>query len=108
MFLDRKLSDAVLEELVELTDDDRKKLHKWFEKWISEAAILKPGPWVDQFRPRLESLIDGLSFKVGELGPVVQCKPLDNATLALVTRGSGWFNGIDQLNLKLWSVIITR
>ena len=108
MFLDKKLSDEILKELVELTSDDRKKLHKWFETWISEAAVKKPGEWVNQFRPRLVSLVDGLSFKVEKLGPVVQCKPIDIATLTLVSRGSGWFDGIDQLNLKLWSVIITR
>lgn len=108
MFLDNKLFEEFEKDLVKLSTDDRKKVIEWCDQWLAKEAEANPGKWVDSFRPKLQALAKSLKFELidGELE--ITCPPQDAGTLTLLKRGSGEFNGVDQLTLKLWAVIMTR
>jgi len=109
MFQDKQLCDEAMAEMMELDADDRASLDAWFDGWLAEAAAVVSGPWVEEFRPRLRSLVNGLSFAATLDGSLkVDCKPIDKPTLTLLLRGSRRFDAVDQLALKLCAVIMAR
>jgi len=88
---------------------DRPKIEAWFMQWLANAAIIRTGKWVDQFRPRLVSLAKTIDLKFDSEKSAfkVVCGSADADTLSLLVRGSMWFDGIDQLDAQLVRVIST-
>ena len=88
---------------------DRPKIEAWFMQWLANAAVIRTGKWVDQFRPRLVSLAKTINLEFDSKKSVfkVTCGSADSDTLSLLVRGSMWFDGIDQLDAQLVRVIST-
>jgi len=88
---------------------DRPKIEAWLMQWLANAAVIRTGKWVDQFRPRLISLSKTINLEFDSKRSMfkVTCGPADADTLGLLVRGSMWFDGIDQLDAQLVRVIST-
>lgn len=77
----------------------------WMMSWLAEASLRRPGDWVDRFRPRLVSLSETIDLVVTFDGVKLTSASRDADTLVALSRGSRWFNGIDNIELELWRVV---
>jgi hypothetical protein len=107
MFQDLHLSDEVNAEQLALSRKDREKLRAWAEKWIANAAIKKPGPWVDKIRPQVWELMEVVEIQTRKGQAYLDCPAKNKPILTLLSRGSPWFDGVDQLELELLGVVMT-
>lgn len=90
-----------------VNDEQRPKIQAYFDSWIVDAALRKPGPWVERFRPKLVSLTKSINLEVESGVPSLTCAAADRDTLLLLARGCQWFDGIDHLEAQVIRVITT-
>jgi hypothetical protein len=92
---------------LQVRDEDRPRVQSWLEQWLVQAATQKPGAWSAQFRPKLVALSKTIDLKFDRQRAkfVVVCDSADSDTLTYLTRGTMWFDGIDQIESELVRVI---
>lgn len=108
MFSDLKLCDQLTAEDLAIDGPTRELLKKWGEKWIAGATAAKPGPWIQAYRPQLLELLRTLTFTFENGKLEIVCPVQLKETLILLSRGSTWFNGVDDLELELLGVVMSR
>jgi hypothetical protein len=107
MFQDLNLSDEVSAEQLKLSTKDREKLRVWAEKWLAAASTKKPGPWVEKIRPQVWELMEVVTIQTRKGQTYLDCPAKSKPILTLLSRGSPWFDGVDQLELELLGVVMT-
>jgi hypothetical protein len=108
MFQDLKLFDEFSEDSLRVSQRDRERLKEWGEAWIVKATSANPGKWIEEFRPRLFDLLQTMTFQVNENALKIECRSDLHDTLVLLSRGSTWFDGVDNLELELFGVVMSR
>jgi hypothetical protein len=94
---------------LKVRDEDRPKIRRWLEDWLVKVSTDSPGKWAEQFRPRLVSLSKSIDLEWDRSKSRfrVVCSPVDSETLAYLTRGTMWFDGIDRIEAEVVRVIST-
>jgi hypothetical protein len=108
----RSLFDAGLQafqDKLKVRDEDRPKIRRWLEDWLVKASTDSPGKWAEQFKPKLASLSNSIDLEWDKPKSRLRvvCSPADSETLAYLTRGTMWFDGIDRIEAEIVRVIST-
>ena len=108
----RSIFEAGLEackDEIKIKKEDRPKIQRWLENWLVKVSTDKPGKWSDQFKVKLIALSKTIDLEYDQDKQKIKavCGPADSETLAYLTRGTMWFDGIDRIESEIVRVIST-
>jgi len=83
---------------IELTLADREKIYVSLVDWLTNKArkISRSNQLIVDFYPKLRSLANNMTIRIGGVFIVISATGDDQVTLNLLNRGSNWFDSTEE------------